>query len=53
MIKKEYKAPKMNILDMKSQMSLLSCSGFSDCPDATEYDDEFGFFNRQDKNRQA
>lgn len=52
MEKKEYKAPKLKVLDFKYQSTLLSCSS-GDCPDATEYDDEFGFINLQDKNRQA
>ena len=42
--KKEYVAPKMTILDMRGEMSLLAGSGpFDDGSDADEYDDEFGF----------
>lgn len=42
--KKEYVAPKMSILDMRGDMSLLAGSGpFNDGSDADEYDDEFGF----------
>lgn len=43
-LKKEYVAPKMSILDMRGDMSLLAGSGpFNDGSDADEYDDEFGF----------
>ena len=43
-LKKEYVAPKMTILDMRGEMSLLAGSGpFNDGSDADEYDDEFGF----------
>ena len=42
--KKEYVAPKMTVLDMRGEMSLLAGSGpFDDGSDADEYDDEFGF----------
>lgn len=52
-IKKEYKAPKMSVVDMKFQTSLLSCSSCSDVDDFKESDDEFGFIDVSGKNRQA
>lgn len=39
--KKEYKAPKLSVLDMRGESCLLAGSG--EGPDADEYDDEFGF----------
>ena len=42
--KKEYTAPKLSVLDMRGDLSLLAGSGpFNDGSDADEYDDEFGF----------
>ena len=52
--KKEYVAPKMTILDMRSEMSLLAGSGpFDDGSDADEYDDEFGFNLNKGTDRHA
>lgn len=41
--KKKYEAPKMSVMDLKFQSSLLSCSG--DCEDIDDFkesSDEFG-----------
>lgn len=38
--KKEYEAPKLSILDMRGEFTLLSGSGIG--PEADEWDDEFG-----------
>lgn len=41
--KKKYEAPKMSVMDLKFQSTLLSCSG--DCEDIGDFkesDDEFG-----------
>lgn len=52
--KKEYVAPKMTVLDMRGEMSLLAGSGpFDDGSDADEYDDEFGFNLNKGTNRHA
>ena len=52
--KKEYTAPKMSILDMRGEMSLLAGSGpFDDGSDADEYDDEFGFNLNKGTDRHA
>ena len=52
--KKEYVAPKMTILDMRGEMSLLAGSGpFDDGSDADEYDDEFGFNLHKGTDRHA
>ena len=52
--KKEYVAPKMTILDMRGEMSLLTGSGpFDDGSDADEYDDEFGFNLNKGTDRHA
>ncbi|MBR6832656.1 MULTISPECIES: hypothetical protein [unclassified Fibrobacter] len=52
--KKEYVAPKMTILDMRGEMSLLAGSGpFDDGSDADEYDDEFGFNLNKGTDRHA
>jgi hypothetical protein len=52
--KKEYVAPKMTILDMRGEMSLLAGSGpFDDGSDADEYDDEFGFNLNKGMDRHA
>ena len=52
--KKEYVAPKMTILDMRGEMSLLAGSGpFNDGSDADEYDDEFGFNLNKGTDRHA
>ncbi len=53
MEKKEYEAPKMTILDMKFQTSLLSCSSCDDVDDFKESDDEFGFNYTPGNSRQA
>ena len=47
--KKEYTAPKLRILDMRGDTSLLAGSG--EGPDADEYDDEFGFNHHDGMNR--
>lgn len=47
--KKEYEAPKLSILDMRGEFSLLAGSG--DGPDADEYDDELGFNLNEGANR--
>lgn len=47
--KKEYVAPKLSILDMRGEFSLLAGSG--DGPDADEYDDELGFNLNEGANR--
>jgi len=52
MMKKEYKAPKLSIVDMKFQAALMACSN-CDGPDAEEYDDEFGFNFNPENNRKA
>lgn len=53
-LKKEYVAPKMTILDMRGEMSLLAGSGpFNDGSDADEYDDEFGFNLNKGTDRHA
>ena len=53
-LKKEYVAPKMSILDMRGDMSLLAGSGpFNDGSDADEYDDEFGFNLNKGTDRHA
>lgn len=54
-VKKVYEAPKMTVVDMKFQTSLLSCSGCEDGGPETDhdYDDEFGFIDVSGKNRQA
>lgn len=53
-LKKEYVAPKMTILDMRGEMSLLAGSGpFDDGSDADEYDDEFGFNLNKGTDRHA
>lgn len=54
-VKKAYEAPKMTVVDMKFQTSLLSCSGCEDGGPETDhdYDDEFGFIDVSGKNRQA
>ena len=53
-LKKEYVAPKMSILDMRGDMSLLAGSGpFNDGSDADEYDDEFGFNLNKGMDRHA
>ncbi|MCQ2096535.1 MAG: hypothetical protein MJY87_01150 [Fibrobacter sp.] len=52
-IKKEYEAPKMNIVDMKFQTNLLSCSSCDDIDDFKESDDEFGFNYTPGNDRQA
>lgn len=49
--KKEYKAPKLRILDMRGDCCLLAGSG--EAPDADEYDDEFGFNHNDGMNRHA
>ncbi|MBR5413870.1 MAG: hypothetical protein IK114_12670 [Fibrobacter sp.] len=49
--KKEYEAPKLSILDMRGEFSLLAGSG--DGPDADDYDDELGFNLGGDVNRHA
>lgn len=52
--KKEYIAPKMTVLDMRGEMSLLAGSGpFDDGSDADEYDDEFGFNLNKGTDRHA
>jgi len=52
--KKEFVAPKMTILDMRGEMSLLAGSGpFDDGSDADEYDDEFGFNLNKGTDRHA
>ena len=52
--KKEYVAPKMTLLDMRGEMSLLAGSGpFDDGSDADEYDDEFGFNLNKGTDRHA
>ena len=52
--KKEYVAPKMTVLDMRGEMSLLAGSGpFNDGSDADEYDDEFGFNLNKGTDRHA
>ena len=52
--KKEYVAPKMTILDMRGEMSLLAGSGpFDDGSAADEYDDEFGFNLNKGTDRHA
>lgn len=52
--KKEYVAPKMTVLDMRGEMSLLAGSGpFDDGSDADEYDDEFGFNLNKGTDRHA
>ena len=52
--KKEYVAPKMTVLDMRGEMSLLAGSGpFDDGSDADEYDDEFGFNLNKGMDRHA
>ena len=52
--KKEYAAPKLSILDMRGELSLLAGSGpFDDGSDADEYDDEFGFDLHKGTNRHA
>ena len=52
--KKEYIAPKMTVLDMRGEMSLLAGSGpFDDGSDADEYDDEFGFNLNKGMDRHA
>ena len=52
--KKKYVAPKMSVLDMRGDMSLLAGSGpFDDGSDADEYDDEFGFNLDKGANRHA
>lgn len=52
--KKEYTAPKMSILDMRGEMSLLAGSSpFNDGSDADEYDDEFGFNLNKGTDRHA
>lgn len=56
MEKKIYKAPKMNVLQMKYAMSVLVGSTSSDEPykDIDETTDPFGFnFNPSEHNRQA
>lgn len=47
--KKKYEAPKLSILDMRGEFSLLAGSG--DGPDADEYDDELGFNLNEGANR--
>ena len=47
--KKEYEAPKLSIIDMRGEFSLLAGSG--DGPDADEYDDELGFNLNEGANR--
>ena len=47
--KKEYLAPKMSFIDMRSDMFLLAGSG--EGPDADEWDDEFGFKLNQGTDR--
>lgn len=51
--KKEYKAPKLSIIDMRGETSLLAGSGLDEGPDADEYDDEFGLNNNSGTNRHA
>ena len=52
--KKEYVAPKMTVLDMRGEMSLLAGSGpCDDGSDADEYDDEFGFNLNKGTDRHA
>lgn len=41
MEKKEYTAPKMTVVDMELESSLLA--GSSEGPDVEEYEGEFGF----------
>lgn len=48
--KKEYKAPKMSILDMRGKMCLLAGS---EPFETDEYDDEFGFTQSNGTNRHA
>ena len=49
--KKEYKAPKLRILDMRGESCLLAGSG--EGPDADEYDDEFGLNYNDGMDRHA
>ncbi|PWJ68516.1 MULTISPECIES: hypothetical protein [unclassified Fibrobacter] len=50
MFKKEYEAPKMDIVDLKMEAPLLGGSG----PEGvTEYDDEFGCNYNPDMDRKA
>lgn len=51
MIKKEYEAPKMDIVDLKMEAPLL---GASDGPEGvTEYDDEFGCLYNPEMDRKV
>lgn len=49
--KKEYRAPKLRIIDMRGDTSLLAGSG--EGPDADEYDDEFGLNHNTEMDRHA
>lgn len=52
MEKKEYIAPKMDVIELKAQNALLQCSD-CDGPDATEYDGEFGLIGNPMTDRHA
>ncbi len=52
MFKKEYEAPKMDIVEMKQENLILMASG--DGPqDVIEYDDEFGCLYNPEMDRKA
>ncbi|MCL4102997.1 hypothetical protein SAMN05720766_1103 [Fibrobacter sp. UWH9] len=52
-MKKEYVAPKMDVLEVCVNAALLQGSGTEGGPDATEYDGEFGFDYNPEMNKKA
>lgn len=53
MFKKEYVAPKMDVVEMKIETVLMESGGTDGGPEATEYDGEFGCLYNPEMDKKA
>lgn len=53
MFKKEYVAPKMDVVEMKIETVLMESGGTEGGPEATEYDGEFGCLYNPEMDKKA